>query len=182
VLCIWRRDRAFLVKDKEHPYIQEKPFDWIRAYQVGGKSLLWARQVQRWSKFDFDAPRRESYATEWPITYDDMAPWYSHVEKFAGISGNKDGLENLPDGEFLPPWEMNVVEKHLWNNSKLIILTDPLSLAVVLILHNPRKYIYNKEEHNARQEVCVNVVVHLVGYFSSNASTIPWHKRQAILL
>jgi len=93
----------FFVKDKEHPYIQEKPFDWIRGYQVGGKSLMWARETQRWSRFEFEAPGRDGYAIEWPITYDDLAPWYSHVEKFAGISGNKDGIENLPDGEFLPP-------------------------------------------------------------------------------
>ncbi|MFA7473353.1 MAG: GMC family oxidoreductase, partial [Spirosomataceae bacterium] len=77
----------FFVKDKEHPYVQEKPFDWIRGYQVGGKSSLWARQTQRWSKYDFEGPARDGFAVEWPITYDDIAPWYSHVEKFAGISG-----------------------------------------------------------------------------------------------
>src|SRR3954467_14049889 len=103
----------FFVKDKEHPYIQEKPFDWIRGYQVGGKSLLWARQTQRWSDFDFEGPARDGFAVDWPIRYDDIAPWYSYVEKFAGISGNKDGLETLPDGEFLPAWEMNAVEKDM---------------------------------------------------------------------
>ena len=92
----------FFVKDKEHPYIQEKPFDWIRGYQVGGKSLIWARQTQRWSRFEFENPARDGYAA-WPIGYKDLAPWYSHVEKFVGISGNKDGLETLPDGEFLEP-------------------------------------------------------------------------------
>src|ERR1700733_1233077 len=66
----------FFVKDKEHPYIQEKPFDWIRGYQVGGKSLLWARQTQRWSKFDFTGPGRDGYAVEWPISYEELAPWY----------------------------------------------------------------------------------------------------------
>lgn len=101
----------FFVKDKEHPYIQEKPFDWIRGYQVGGKSLIWARQTQRWSKYDFEGPARDGFAVDWPIRYSDLAPWYSHVEKFVGISGNKDGLETLPDGEFLPAWEMNAVEK-----------------------------------------------------------------------
>ncbi|HEX8020661.1 NAD(P)-binding protein, partial [Mucilaginibacter sp.] len=70
----------FFVKDKEHPYVQEKPFDWIRGYQVGGKSLLWARQTQRWSKFDFEGPARDGFATAWPISYQDIAPWYSHVE------------------------------------------------------------------------------------------------------
>ena len=103
----------FFVKDKEHPYVQDKPFDWIRGYQVGGKSLLWARQVQRWSKFDFEGPKRDGFAVDWPIRYNDLAPWYSHVETFAGISGNRDGLETLPDGEFLPPWELNKVEKEI---------------------------------------------------------------------
>ena len=101
----------FFVKDAEHPYEQEKPYDWIRGYQVGGKSLIWARQTQRWSRFDFEGPARDGFG-EWPITYDELAPWYSHVERFAGISGNYDGLETLPDGEFLPAWEMNDVEKH----------------------------------------------------------------------
>ncbi len=85
----------FFVKDTEHPYIQEKPFDWIRGYQVGGKSLLWARQTQRWSKYDFEGPARDGFAVDWPIRYTDLAPWYSYVEKFAGINGNKDGLPNL---------------------------------------------------------------------------------------
>jgi choline dehydrogenase-like flavoprotein len=71
----------FFVKDKEHPYIQEKPFDWIRGYQVGGKSLLWARQTQRWSPYEFEAPARDGFAVEWPVNYADIAPWYSHVEK-----------------------------------------------------------------------------------------------------
>jgi len=102
----------FFVKDAEHPYVQEKPFDWIRGYQVGGKSLLWARQTQRWSAYDFEGPARDGYAVDWPIRYNDLAPWYSYVEKFAGISGNKDGLDILPDGEFLPPIELSCVEKY----------------------------------------------------------------------
>ncbi|MBI5690622.1 MAG: GMC family oxidoreductase [Verrucomicrobia bacterium] len=102
----------FFVKDAEHPYVQEKPFDWIRGYQVGGKSLIWARQTQRWSRFEFEGPARDGLAG-WPIAYDDLAPWYAHVERLAGISGNRDGLEELPDGEFQPPWEMNEVERVL---------------------------------------------------------------------
>ena len=101
----------FFVKDTDHPYVQEKPFDWVRGYQVGGKSLLWARQTQRWSKYDFEAPGRDGFATDWPIRYNDIDPWYSYVERFVGISGSKEGVETLPDGEFLPPWEMNCVEK-----------------------------------------------------------------------
>ena len=107
----------FFVKDKEHPYIQDKPFDWIRGYQVGGKSIMWARQTQRWSNFDFEGPARDGFAVDWPIRYDDLAPWYSYVEKFAGISGNKDGLDVLPDGEFLPSWELNCVENYFKKSS-----------------------------------------------------------------
>ena len=99
-------------KDAEHPDGQETSFDWIRGYQTGGKSLLWARQTQRWSKYDFEGPARDGFAVEWPISYDDLAPWYSYVEKFAGISGNRDGVAALPDGEFLPPHPMNCVEQH----------------------------------------------------------------------
>ena len=90
----------FFVKDAEHPYVQTKPFDWIRGYQVGGKSLMWARQTQRWSDFDYEGPARDGFAVDWPIRYKDIAPWYSNVEIFAGISGNRDGLAELPDGEF----------------------------------------------------------------------------------
>src|SRR5690349_24799064 len=96
----------FFVKDREHPYVQEKRFDWIRGYQVGGKSLIWARQTQRWSRFDFEAPGRDGFAVPWPITYNELAPWYSHVEKFVGIAGNRDGLETLPDSESLPAFEL----------------------------------------------------------------------------
>jgi choline dehydrogenase-like flavoprotein len=97
--------------DKEHPYIQDKPFDWIRGYQVGGRSLMWGRWTQRWGETDFEANAKEGIGTDWPIRYKDIAPWYSYVEKFAGISGNKDGLAQVPDGEFLPPFEMNNFEK-----------------------------------------------------------------------
>jgi choline dehydrogenase-like flavoprotein len=92
----------FFVKDKEHPYVQEKPFDWIRGYQVGGKSLLWARQTQRWSDFDFEGPARDGFAVDWPIRYKDLAPWYSYVKNLPGIAGDRDGLPNLPDSESLP--------------------------------------------------------------------------------
>jgi len=102
----------FFVKDNEHPYVQHKPFDWIRGYQVGGKSLLWARWTQRWSDLDFEANAKQGIGVDWPIRYKDIAPWYSYVEKFVGIAGNKDGIPHLPDGEFMPPMEMNCIEKH----------------------------------------------------------------------
>ena len=105
--------QQFFVKDAEHPYEQDKPFDWIRGYQVGGKSLLWARQTQRWSKYDFEGPARDGFAVEWPISYDEIAPWYDYVESFAGICGDKDGVPQLPDGIFQPGIPLNALEKHL---------------------------------------------------------------------
>ena len=82
----------FWVKEKESPYVEVKPFDWFRGYQVGGRSLMWGRQSYRLSDFDFEANAKDGIAVDWPIRYKDLAPWYSHVEKFAGISGNRDGL------------------------------------------------------------------------------------------
>jgi len=108
----------FFVKDKEHPYVQEKPFDWIRGYQVGGRSIMWARQVQRWSEYDFEGPARDGFAVDWPIRYKDLEDWYSYVERFIGVSGNKDGLDILPDGEFLKAWDLNCVEKHFQKKVK----------------------------------------------------------------
>lgn len=93
------------------PYVEEKPFTWFRGYQVGGRSLLWGRQSYRWSDMDFEANLKEGIAVDWPIRYKDIAPWYDYVEKFAGISGNNDGLDVLPDGQFMPPFDMNCVEK-----------------------------------------------------------------------
>lgn len=100
----------FFIKDKDHPYVQEKPFDWIRGYQVGGKSLTWGRACQRWSEFEFTAPERYQYGINWPIGYKDVAPWYSHVEDFIGVCGSKDGIEAMPDEDFLPPFDFNAVE------------------------------------------------------------------------
>ncbi len=97
--------------EKDCPYTEQKRFDWYRGYHVGGRSLLWGRQSYRWNKWDFEANAKEGIAVDWPIRYDELAPWYSYVEKFAGIQGTKEGLEVLPDGEFMPGMEMNVAEK-----------------------------------------------------------------------
>lgn len=99
------------VNDEEHPYSEVKPFDWIRGYQVGGKSIMWARQCYRWNEQDFEANAREGIGIDWPIRYSDIAPWYSYVERFVGINGNRDGLPQVPDGEFQPAMEMNCAEK-----------------------------------------------------------------------
>jgi choline dehydrogenase-like flavoprotein len=97
--------------DKESPYTEVKPFDWYRGYQVGGRSLLWGRQSYRWSDLDFEANAREGIAVDWPLRYAELAPWYDHVEKFAGISGSKENLPQLPDGHFMPPMDLNCAEK-----------------------------------------------------------------------
>ncbi len=99
--------------EKDSPYTEVKPFDWFRGYHVGGRSLMWGRQSYRLSPMDFEANLKDGIAVDWPIRYEDLAPWYSHVEKFAGISGNRDGLAQLPDGEFQKAMDMNVVEKQV---------------------------------------------------------------------
>lgn len=96
---------------KDHPYTEAKRFDWFRSYQMGGRSLLWGRQSYRWNEEDFLANQKDGIAVDWPIRYKDLAPWYDYVEKFAGISGSIEGLDVLPDGEFLPPIPLNIVEK-----------------------------------------------------------------------
>lgn len=164
----------FFVKDKEHPYVQDKPFDWIRGYQVGGKSIMWARQTQRWSNFDFEGPARDGFAVDWPIRYEDLAPWYSYVEKFAGISGNKDGLASLPDGEFLPPLDLTCVENYFkevvaknYKDRDVIYarcahLTEPQPIH----LEQGRGQCQNR---NLCQRGCP-----FGGYYNTNSTTIPW--------
>lgn len=169
--------KHFFVRDSEHPYIQEKPFDWIRGYQVGGKSLIWARQTQRWSNFEFEAPARDGFAVDWPIRYRDLEPWYSYVERFVGISGNRDGIEHLPDSEVLPPFELNCVEQHIqeavhrdFPQRHVIIgrcahLTDP----------QPVHLEQGRGKCQARH-LCYRGCPY-GAYFSSNSSTLPWAQR-----
>ena len=102
---------AWWANEKDCPYTETKPFAWFRGYHVGGRSLLWGRQSYRWSDFDFEANAKDGIAVDWPIRYKDIAPWYDYAESFAGISGSKEGLSQLPDGQFMPPMEMNCVEK-----------------------------------------------------------------------
>ena len=167
----------FFVKDKEHPYVQEKPFDWIRGYQVGGKSLLWARQTQRWSKFDFEGPGRDGFAVDWPIRYDDIAPWYSHVERFAGIAGNRDGLETLPDGEFLPAWEMNAVEKDMTRRINGHYKDRHVVIGRCAHLTKPNEIHKQQGRGQCQARSLCERGCPFGGYFSSNSSTIPWAER-----
>lgn len=101
----------YWTNEKDCPYTETKRFDWFRGYHVGGRSLMWGRQSYRWSDFDFEANGKEGIGVDWPIRYKDIAPWYDYVEKFAGISGNKDGIPQLPDGQFQRPMDLNCVEK-----------------------------------------------------------------------
>lgn len=168
----------FFVKDAEHPYVQEKPFDWIRGYQVGGKSLMWARGTQRWSQYDFEGPARDGFAVEWPINYADIAPWYSYVEKFAGISGNKDGLPQLPDGEFLPPHEQSCVEKHFTKEmAKHYNGTRPIIIGRCAHLTKPQPIHYQQGRGQCQNRNLCQRGCPYGGYFSSNSSTIPWAMR-----
>lgn len=164
----------FFVKDSEHPYIQNKPFAWIRGYQVGGKSLLWNRQTQRFSNFEFTAPERYGYAVDWPIRYEDIAPWYSHVETFVGISGNRDGLSQLPDGEFLPPWEMNCVEKEIQRRVSSGLADRPVIIGRCAHLTEPRQVHLQQGRGRCQARNLCNRGCPFGGYFSTNASTLPW--------
>ena len=101
----------YWANEKDSPYTEVKPFTWWRSYQMGGRSILWGRQSYRWSDLDFEANKKEGIGIDWPIRYKDIAPWYDHVEKFAGIAGSKQGLDHLPDGQFLPPFPLNIVEQ-----------------------------------------------------------------------
>jgi len=105
------KNLSFWVNEQESPYTEVKRFDWYRGYQVGGRSLMWGRQSYRWSDFDFEANAKEGIAVDWPIRYADLAPWYDHVEKHAGISGSIEGLPQLPDGQFLPAMPLNCGEE-----------------------------------------------------------------------
>ena len=162
----------FFIKDKDHPYIQEKPFEWIRGYQVGGKSLTWGRACARWSEFDFTAPQRYGYAIDWPVRYNDMAPWYSHVERFIGVCGTKEGIESMPDGEFLPAYELNCVEQHLkdsiWKNFKRYYVSGRWAQVT-----QPNEIQKQQSRLCLNRNACMRGCP-FGGYFSSVTSTLPW--------
>lgn len=159
----------FWVKDKECPYTEVKRFDWFRGYHVGGRSLMWGRQSYRWSEYDFEANGKEGIAIDWPIRYKDLAPWYDHVEGFAGISGSKEGLSELPDGNFMPPMEMNCVEKDVaarikqhYNNNRHMIIGR---VANITVAHHART---NCQYRNKCWLGCP-----FGAYFSTQSSTLP---------
>jgi choline dehydrogenase-like flavoprotein len=104
--------KQWWVRDSEHPYEtpEERPYTWIRGYHLGGRSITWGRQTYRWSDYDFNANRQDGHGVDWPLRYADLSPWYDRVERFAGIAGANEGLEQLPDGQFLPPMDLNCIE------------------------------------------------------------------------
>jgi len=163
--------KHFFVDDIDHPYNEDKQFDWCRGYHVGGRSIMWGRQSYRLSNFDFEANAKEGIAVDWPIRYEDLAPWYSYVEKHAGISGEALGLPQLPDSEFLKPMELNCVEKEL-KNSIASNYTDRL-LTIGRTAHltegtKPGAGRINCQYRNRCMRGCP-----FGGYFSSLSSTLP---------
>jgi choline dehydrogenase-like flavoprotein len=159
----------FFVNDKEHPYVQKKPYDWIRGYHVGGRSLMWGRQCYRWSDLDFEANAKDGHGVDWPIRYKDIAPWYSYVEQFAGISGSKEGLSQLPDGDFLPPMEMNALETHVSESIKQRF-TDGRRMIIGRVANLTRGW--NGRGPCQYRNLCDRGCP-FGGYFSSNSATLP---------
>ena len=160
--------KHFFVNDKEHPYIQETPFMWVRGYQVGGRSLTWGRQSYRLSELDFEANAKDGIAVDWPIRYKDIAPWYDYVENFVGISGQCEGLPHLPDGQFLPPMEMNCIETEFTQkvkekyNDRIVTIGRVANLSKGWNGRGPCQY----------RNLCARGCP-FSGYFSSNAATLP---------
>src|SRR3984885_814317 len=156
-------------RDVDCPYSEVKPFNWWRAYRLGGRSILWGRQSYRWSDHDFEANAKDGWAIDWPIRYKDLEPWYDHVERFAGVSGSKEGLAQLPDGQFLPPMEMNCVEKDVaarirehYKNNRHMIIGRVANLTVPIPGRTQCQF------RNRCWEGCP-----FGGYFSTQSSTLP---------
>jgi choline dehydrogenase-like flavoprotein len=160
--------KHFYVNDKDHPYIQETPFYWIRGYQVGGRSLTWGRQCYRMSDLDFEANAKEGIAVDWPIRYKDIAPWYDYVESYIGISGKEEGLPQLPDGKFLPPMEMNCIENYFSDKVRAHYKDRIVTIGRVANLTKGWNGRGPCQFRNLCDRGCP-----FGGYFSSNAATLP---------
>ncbi len=163
------RNLDYWASDQDSPYTEVKRFDWFRGYHVGGRSLMWGRCSFRWSDIDFEANLRDGIATDWPIRYADVAPWYSHVERFAGIAGSKEGLPQLPDGDFQPAMPLNCAESHmaerltkLYDGKRRLISSRTANLTQPLPGRSPCQY------RNACSLGCP-----FGAYFSTQASTLP---------
>ena len=164
-------NRHFYNKDSEYDYDEIKPFDWIRGTQVGGRSLIWGRQTYRWSDDDFEANLRDGIAVDWPVRYKEIAPWYSYVEKFIGVSGEALNLPQLPDSEFLPPMELNCVEKELQSSIAKNYTDRVLTIGRVAHITEGTKNGSGRKACQYRNR-CDRGCPY-GAYFSSNSSTIP---------
>src|ERR1051326_2627229 len=161
-------NKHFYINDQENKYDEIKRFDWIRGDIVGGRSLLWARACYRWSDLYFEANLKDGIAIDWPIRYKDIAPWYDYVESFIGVSGNLDGLDHLPDGKFLPPFEMNCVEKFFKQKIESKFSDRHVIMGRTANLTQPVK---GRGQCQAR-DLCHRGCPY-GAYFSTNASTMP---------
>ena len=161
-------NKHFYIDDQQNPYDEVKRFDWIRGDIVGGRSLLWARACYRWSDLDFEANLKDGIAIDWPIRYKDIAPWYDYVEPFIGVSGNADGIPHLPDGKYLPPFEMNCAEKYF---KQKVETKFPGRKVIMGRTANLTKPVQGRGQCQAR-DLCHRGCP-FGAYFSTNASTIP---------
>jgi choline dehydrogenase-like flavoprotein len=160
----------WFVDDLDNPYVEIQRFDWIRGYHVGGRSITWGRQSYRWSPMDFEANARDGIAVDWPIRYPELAPWYDHVESFIGVSGSTDNLPQLPDGKFLPPMELNCVEKQFQRT-----VADKFGRAMII---GRAAHLTAPLGHSPQRGTCQYRNMCIRGcpfgaYFSSNSSTLP---------
>lgn len=162
--------KHWFVDDDEHPYTEIKRFDWIRGYHVGGRSIVWGRQSYRWSPMDFEANARDRIAVDWPIRYEELAPWYDHVESFIGVSGSMDGLAQLPDGKFLPPMDLNCVETDL---QKSMAEKFGRKLTIGRVAHLTAPLAHSPQRGTCQyRNLCIRGCPY-GAYFSSNSSTLP---------
>lgn len=173
--ALFESNKAFWASDYDHPYetAPGKPYRWIRGYQLGGRSLTWGRQSYRWAPQDFESNLKDGHGVDWPIRYDDLAPWYDHVEAFAGISGDYDGLCQLPDGDFLPPWPMNVVEEAAKASIEAAFPTRRMIMGRVANLSRTTKVHQDLGRKRCEGKLRCAHGCNLGGYFSTQAATLP---------
>jgi len=160
--------KHWYIYEDEHPYIQKKPFRWVRGYHVGGKSIMWGRHCYRLSDLDFEANAKDGFGVDWPIRYKDIAPWYTYVEKFAGIQGMPEGLSQLPDSSFLPGMELNCLESHVREKIAEHFPGRVLTTGRTANLTQPHNGRGQCQYRNLCKRGCP-----YGGYFSSNAATLP---------
>lgn len=161
-------NKHFYIDDLDNPYEETQRYDWIRGDTVGGRSLLWARACYRWSDLDFEANIKDGHGVDWPIRYKDLAPWYDYVERFIGVSGNMDGITHLPDGKFLPPFEMNCAEKDFQQKIGAHYTDRQVIIGRTANLTRPVKGRGQCQARNLCHRGCP-----YGAYFSTNASTLP---------